>query len=80
MNVYTDIIEPSYFGEQTVHLLDVIPLQNVFSKNGTLTMYKRVNRRILDSISIKITDENGVSIPFTDRVQVLIVLHFRRVM
>ena len=80
MNVFTDIIEPSYFGEQTVHLLDVIPLQHVFSKNGTLTMYKRVNRRLLDSISIKITDEKGIVVPFTDRVHVLIVLHFRRVM
>ena len=78
--IYTDIIEPSYLGGQTVHLLDVIPMKKSFSKTGTLTMYKQLNTRIIDSISIKISDVNGVAISFTEHVQVTIVLHFKRIM
>ena len=60
LHIYTDIIEPSYLGGQTVHLLDVILTKNIFSKTGTLTMYKHLNTSLIDSISIKITDENGL--------------------
>ena len=80
LNIYTDIIEPSYLGGQIVHLLDVIPMKNTFSKTGTLTMYKQLNTTLIDSISIKITDENGDAVSFTNHVQVTIVLHFKRIM
>ena len=80
LHIYTDIIEPSYLGGQTVHLLDVIPMKKSFSKTGTLTMYKQLNTTIIDSISIKITDVNGDAVSFTNHVQVTIVLHFKRIM
>ena len=80
LHIYTDIIEPSYLGGQAVHLLDVIPMKNTFSKSGTLTMYKHLNTSLIDSISIKITDENGIAVSFTNHVQVTIVLHFKRIM
>ena len=80
MHVYCDIIEPSYLGGQMVHLLDIIPMNHMYSKKGTLTMYKRVTRTILDDISIQITTEDGVNIPFASDVNVVIILHFKRVM
>ena len=80
MHVYCDFIEPSYLGGQTVHLLDIIPLKHMYSKNGTLTMFKRVTKTILDDISIRITNEDGGEIPFNNEMNVVIVLHFKRVM
>ena len=58
LQVYTDIIELSYLGEQKVHLLDVIPIKYVFGRNDTLTTSKR-----------PITDEKGiVVVSFNDRL------------
>ena len=68
LQIYTDIIDSNYLGEQNVYLLDVIPIKHIFGKNDTLTTSKRINRRIVDSISIKITDEKGIAVSFTDRV------------
>ena len=80
IHLYSDIIEPSYFGDQTVHLLDIIPLPHMLCKTGTLTLFKRVNKNFLDSISIKMTDSEGSPIIFSEDVPVMIVLHFRRSM
>ena len=80
IHLYSDIIEASYFGNQTTHLLDIIPLPHMLCKTGTLTLFKRVNRNFLDSISIKMTDGKGLPITFTEEVPVMIVLHFRRSM
>ena len=80
LDIYTDIIEPSYLGGQTTHLLDVIPMKNIFSKTGTLTMYKYLNTSLMDSTSIKITDENSIAVSFTNHVKISIVLYFKRIM
>ena len=77
--VYCDIIEPTYLGEQSVHLLDVIPLPHMHFKQGSLTIYKRVNRNVIDNISIRITDENGENINFEEHVSITAVLHFKRI-
>ena len=76
--VYSDIVEPSIMGNQSVHLLDIIPLNNIYSKTGTLTTYKRVNQKTVDSISLKLTDQTGASLNFTEDVNVTGILHFRR--
>ena len=78
IHVYTDIIEPTYLGEQSVHLLDIIPMQHMMSKRGTLTLFKRVNKTVIDDISIRLTDQEGNAIPFADDVSVSLVLHFKR--
>ena len=76
--VYTDIIEPSYLGEQSVNLLDIIPMQHMQSKKGALSLFKRINKTILDDISIRLTDQDGDGIPFANDVATSIVLHFKR--
>ena len=76
--VYTDMVEPSYLGQQSVHLLDVLPMQEAYCKNGSLTMYKQVNKTSITDISLKLLDFSGQPVPFMDNVTVLAVLHFRR--
>ena len=76
--VYCDIIEPTYLGQQSVHLLDVIPMSHMHFKQGSLTIYKRVNRNVVDNISIRITDESGENIHFEEHVCITAVLHFKR--
>ena len=44
--IYTDIIHPVSFGNNSIHLIDFIPLQNVYTKNNTLTIYKKINKKI----------------------------------
>ena len=78
--IYSDIIEPTYLGEQTVHLLDIVAMPHMHYKQGTLTMYKRVNKKIIDDISIRITDESGNQIGFTETVSIMMILHFRKVL
>ena len=79
LHVYSDIIEATYLGEQTVHLLDIVAMPHMHYKQGTLTMYKRVNKKIIDEISIRITDEIGNPVAFTRDVSIVIVLHFKKV-
>ena len=77
--IYCDVVEPSVVGNQSVHLLDILPLSDkMFSKTRTLLMFKRVSVKFIDSISVKITDAYGKSLPFADDVIVTIVLHFKR--
>lgn len=78
--VYTDIVEPTYMGDQTVHMLDIIPMNHMLYKKGNLTLFKRVSKSLIDDISIKITDEQGHPVSFTEDVCINIVLHFKRVL
>ena len=77
--VYCGIIELTYLGQQSVHLLDVIPMPQMHYKQESLTIYKRVNRNVADNISIRITDENGENLFFEEQVSITAVLHFKRV-
>ena len=76
--VYTDIVAPSSFSNQNVHLLDIVPMNGTFSKNGSLTIYKKVNRKHIDEISISIKNEYGQDAYFCEDVNIQIILHFRR--
>lgn len=75
--VYTDIIHPVSFASNSIHLIDFIPLQNVYTKNGTLTIYKKINKSIINEISIVVKNEHGEEAPFDDDVDVTIILHFK---
>ena len=79
INIYSDIVEPSYIGRQSVHILDLIPMKDIYSKTGTLTTYKPVNITSLDNISFKLTDQMGEDLPFSENVVVTAILHFRQI-
>ena len=77
--IYCDIVEPSVIGNQSVHLLDILPLnERMYSKTTTMLMFKRVSRKYIETISIKILDQNGIPPPFADDVTVTLILHFKR--
>ena len=75
--IYTDIITPTSFGGENVHLLDIIPMKQMYSKNGQVTMYKNVSVSSLENISILIRDEDGYPIRFISDVGVTPILHFK---
>ena len=75
--IYTHIITPTSFGGENVHLLDIIPIKQIYSKNGQFTTYKNVSVSSLENISILIRDEDGNAIPFISDVSVTAILHFK---
>lgn len=77
--IYSDIVSNSYMGGHQVNLLDVFPLKNSYAKTSNLTMYKTLSTQNLDTISIKITDQNGLEPKLSDHVSIILVLHFKRI-
>ena len=76
--VYSDIISPTRFGNQIVNILDAIPLpHDATSKGVNPIMYKPVNVSTIQSVAIKITNQNGNPIYFEDGHSVTCVLHIR---
>ena len=74
-----EAVSSSFMGGQQVNLLDVFPLKQSYAKTTNFTMYKNVSISSLDSISIKITDQNGEDPKLKDDVNVVLVIHFKRV-
>lgn len=79
--VYCDLVEPVRYGNTLTPVLDIFPID---SGNGGMTsgimhkyLYKRINKRIIDSISIKMTDQMGRLLRFEEGTSVTLVLHIR---
>ena len=75
--IYSDIVEPSTIGSQSTSILDIIPGPLMYAKNSVGTIYKNVNKKVIDDISIKLCDEKGVEVSFNENVVVTMILHFR---
>lgn len=77
--IYSDVISPTRFGNQIVNILDAIPLpHDVTSKGVNPIMYKPVaTSSNIQSIAIKITNQNGKPIYFEEGHSVTCVLHIR---
>lgn len=78
LNIYTDIIEPNEIYNSKEKILQTIKtegeyLETIF-KNFVRPTYSNVNRTFINSIFIKILDQNNNSISFEDPVY--IKLHF----
>lgn len=76
--IYTDIVETSYLADQSTTLLDILPRGGIYSKNRTLAPFKHVSKSFIDSVSILMLDEFGEPVPFSDDVNITIVLHFKK--
>ena len=77
--VYSDIIEPSRFGQQFINLLDILPFdQNNFSLDRKLNnlCYKNVNKNIINDISIIIQDPS-FNIMENFSQDCIVTIHFR---
>ena len=75
--VYCDIVSPIYLGNQNANILDIIAGPNSYAKNTVGTIYKSVNKNFIESISIKLCDENGEEVAFSENVIVTLILHFK---
>ena len=75
--LYTDVIQPSNFGNQLVNILDCFTLDNGGNKGIHNTLYKQLNTRYIDQISIIVSDQNGRRIHFREDSVLTCVLHIR---
>ena len=83
MYVYTVIIEEQFVGDYNATLLRTIPIQG--RKHGdpinsimfNKIYYMPVSKRLINTIELKLTDDSGMPVAFTEG-KVVIVLHFRR--
>ena len=75
--IYSDIIHPSPFAGKLVNILDCFHIDNGRNKGMHNTLYKTINTKILDQISIIITDQNGRKISFSENSSITCVLHIR---
>ena len=77
IHIYSDIIHPSPYADGLVNILDCFHLDNGRNKGMHNTLYKPLNTKILDEISIIITDQRGRDIRFSENASVTCVLHIR---
>lgn len=76
--VHTDIIHSSHKGDTQANILDVLPIDNAFSKNNTPLIYKQLRQRFISSIDLSMKDQGGQPAPFVNSVNCTAILHFRR--
>ena len=75
--LYSDIIQPAYFGGQLVNILDCFVLENHFNKGLNNVIYRPLNTSIINGISIKISDQRGRPIHFEENSTITCILHIR---
>lgn len=77
--IYTDLVQPSRYGDTMTPVLDVFTIDNDSSYTMSMGkyLYKPVSKRYIDSVSVKISDETGNPIYFDDDGCVTVVLHIR---
>ena len=75
--LYTDIIQPTNFGDQLVNILDCFTLDNGGNKGIHNTLYKHLNTSYIDQISIIVSDQNGRRLHFREDSVLTCVLHIR---
>jgi hypothetical protein len=77
--IYTDIIEEQYYGGSKLPLLHTLQLNQNLQAVMDTPHYLTVNKSVINSINIRITDREGVPIKFSDKLSnVIIKLHFRK--
>jgi hypothetical protein len=81
MMIYSDIIEPQYYGGSQLQVLHTLTLSKDTPPTIDSPHYVRVNKSSITSINIRICDRTGEPIKFSDQFSnVLVKLHFRKKM
>jgi len=75
--VYSDIVVPCRFAGQQVNILDAFALQGSSTKGYTPTLYKQLLNKTLNSVGVRITDQNGYPIVFEEGRSITLILHIR---
>jgi hypothetical protein len=82
ITIYTNIIEPQYYGNKKTPILRTVNIRS-YNDENTLFFdnphYLNVNKSRIESINIEICDTNGNHIQFRDFFsQIHLTLHFRK--
>ena len=75
--IYTDLVNPSRYAGKNVNILDAFSLSGGLTKCVHPTIYKPLKSKVIDSISIKLTDQKGRPIYFEEGYPVTCLLHIR---
>ena len=74
---YTDLVNPSRYAGKNVNILDAFSLSGGLTKGVHPTIYKSLKSKVIDSISIKLTDQKGRPMHFEEGYPVTCLLHIR---
>ena len=75
--IYTDLVNPSRYAGKNVNILDAFSLSGGLTKGVHPTIYKPLKSKVIDSISIKLTDQKGRPMHFEEGYAVTCLLHIR---
>ena len=75
--IYSDLVNPSRYAGKNVNILDGFSLSGGLTKGVHPTIYKPLKSKVIDSISIKLTDQKGRPMHFEDGYPVTCLLHIR---
>lgn len=75
--IYTDLVNPSRYAGKNVNILDAFSLSGGLTKGVHPTIYKSLKSKVIDSISIKLTDQKGRPMHFEEGYPVTCLLHIR---
>lgn len=75
--IYTDCVTPTLYGGQMVNLLSAVTMESTGGRDFNQIVYKPLNKKYIDSISIKVADQRGRSIHFGWEKTMVLLLHIR---
>ena len=75
--VYSDIVQPTYFGGQLVNILDCFVLESATNKGLNNVVYRPLNNHLINSISITVLDQLGRPIFFENQSVITCIVHIR---
>lgn len=75
--IYSDIVQPSYFGGQLVNILDCFVFESTSNKGLNNVIYRPLNTNILGNISIRVSDQYGRAIYFENESTITCIVHIR---
>ena len=75
--IYSDLVNPSRYAGKNVNILDAFSLSGGLTKGVHPTIYKPLKSKVIDSISIKLTDQKGRPMDFEEGYPVTCLLHIR---
>lgn len=75
--IYSDLVIPTRYAGENVNILEVLTMEGMGGRALHNIIYKPVNKALIDSISIKVTDQRGRRIVFGEEQTMTAVLHLR---
>jgi len=75
--IYSDIVTPCRFAGQQVNMLDAFAWQGTSAKGCTPPLYKQLLSKSINSVGVRITDQNGYPLVFDENQSVTLILHIR---